>query len=337
MKLVVGVDGGSSKTVAVACDLEGTVRGFGRGAGTSPEELGFEKAAHGITDIVHQALAAAGGELGELVHGHLGLSGVDWPEDVPGMEGALRERGWECPVTIENDAFLPLRTGAPEGHGIGTAAGSGVCCGIIRPDGEKYFYGAFTDLGGGIDIGHQVLHGVLRAHDGRGEPTALTADLLAATGYRDVVELAHAVHREGKWISKRTTDPVLFACARKGDAVAIDIVTRFGKQLALCATNLIRRYGLEKENTAVVASGSLFVRTGPLLFDVFRARVLETAPRARLSLADLPPAIGAVRGALAGAGRSEPEVWDRVRATAEESGWFAHDVGAREKEDLSED
>lgn len=337
MKLVVGVDGGSTKTVAVASDLDGEVRGRGRGAGTNPEGLGFEKAAGGITDIVREALRSAGGKLEEVIHGHLGLSGIDWPEDAVGMESALAECGWKCPVTVENDAFLPLRTGAPEGHGIGTAAGGGVCCGIIRPDGEKYFYGAFTDLGGGINIGTQVVQAVLRAHDGRGRSTALTAGLLTATGHRDVVELAHALHREGKWVSKRTTDPVLFGCARKGDAVAIGIVTRFGQQLALCATNLIKRYGSEKDDTAVVASGSLFVKTGSLLFDVFRAQVLETAPRARLILAELPPAIGAVRGALGAVGQSGAEVWERVKTTAQESGWFAQDVRADEEEALSED
>ena len=253
------------------------------------------------------------------------------------MEAALAECGCRCPLTIENDAFLPLRTGAPEGYGIGAAAGSGVCCGIIRPDGEKYFYGAFTDMGGGIDIAGAVVHAVLRAEDGRGKPTALTAALLEAMGYANTVELAHALHREGKSISKRTTDPLLFGCAAQGDPVAVDIVTRFARQLALCATNLIRRYRLEKEDTAVVASGSLFVKTGPLMFDVFRTDVLNVAPRARLILADLPPAIGAVRGALAAAGRGESEVWDRVRATAQESGWFVQDVAARGKERLGED
>ena len=66
MKLVVGVDGGSTKTVAVASDLDGEVRGCGRGAGTNPEGLGFEKAAGAITDIVREALRTAGGELEEV-------------------------------------------------------------------------------------------------------------------------------------------------------------------------------------------------------------------------------------------------------------------------------
>jgi N-acetylglucosamine kinase-like BadF-type ATPase len=337
MELVIGVDGGSTKTVAVASGLDGVVRGIGRGGSSNAEGLGFEEAGRVIAEAAQQALAMASSGPGDVIHGHLGLSGIDWPEDVSHMETALRECGWACPVTIENDAFLPLRTGAPEGHGIGTAAGGGVCCGIIRPDGEKYFYGAFTDLGGGIDIGGEVLQAVLRAEDGRGKPTALTEALLGATGYESVVELAYAVHREGKWVSKRTTDPVLFGCAAKGDPAAVDVVTRFGAQLALCATNLIRRYELENEDTAVVASGSLFMKTGPLLFKLFQEEVLKVAPRARLVLTDLPPAIGAVRGALAAAGRGELEVWERVRTTARESGWFAEDIGARGKELLSGD
>jgi N-acetylglucosamine kinase-like BadF-type ATPase len=337
MALVVGVDGGSTKTVAVVSDPDGTVRGVGRGGGSNPEGMGFEEAAKVIAEVTEHAVAMTGGEPTGLVHGHLGLSGVDWPGDGPSMAEALEARGWRFPIAIENDAFLPLRACAPEGYGIGVAAGGGICCGIIRPDGETYFYGAFTDLGGGIDIAAQVLHAVLRSEDGRGESTALTPALLAATGHETVVDLAYSIHREGKYVSKRTTDPVLFGCAAKGDPAAVDIVTRFGRQLALCATNLVRRYGLQDEDPAVVSAGSLFMKTGPLLFEVFSKEVLEVAPRARLMLADLPPVIGAVRGALAAAGRGEREVWERLRETAAESGWFREDVLAAREGSLDDE
>lgn len=326
MTLVVGVDGGSTKTVAVVSSMDGTVRGVGRGGGSNSESMGYEEAARVIAEVAGQAVEMADGELAEVVHAHLGLCGMDWPEDIPNMARALRERSWAFPMEIENDAFLPLRAGAPEGHGIGVAAGGGICCGIIRPDGEKYFYGAFTDLGGGRDIREQVLHAVLRSEDGRGEPTALTPALLEATGYDTVIALAYSIHRQDRYIPKRITDRVLFGCAAQGDSVAVTIVMRFARELALCATNLIRRYGIEDEDTAVVAGGSLFMKTGPLLFETFREEVLRAAPRARLVLADLPSVIGAVRGALARAGRGERGVWQRLRETASESGWFREDV-----------
>jgi N-acetylglucosamine kinase-like BadF-type ATPase len=331
MKLVVGVDGGGTKTLAAACTLEGQVVGVGRGGGSNWEGMGADRAAGTITRATEAALADAGAHLDDLLQGHMTLGGIDWPEDVPRMETALRKVGWDCPLTIENDSFGTLRACAPEGHGIGTAPGSGVCCCIIRPDGEKYFYGAFTDLGGGMNISGQVFYAVLREEDGRGQATALTPELLKATGCDSVVDLVYAAHRKGEFVSKRVTDPILFRCAREGDPIAVDIVRGFGQELALAARTLIRRYGLEESDTVVAAAGSLFVKTGPLLFDAFREDVLKTAPRARVILADQPPALGAVRGALESAGNGTPEVWERLRESATEAGWFREDMGLTAK------
>jgi len=328
VRLVVGVDGGSSKTVAAVCSLEGELRGVGRAGGSNREVIGEERAASAITRATHDALAMAGASSGDLAHGHMSLAGIDWPEDGPLMERALRQEGWRCPLTIENDAFGTLRACSPDGCGIGIAAGSGVCCCIIRPDGEKYFYGAFTDMGGGIDIGAQVVHAVLRAHDGRGPTTMLTEALLEATGHETVLDLAYEMHRHGKHVSKSVTDPILFGCANRGDAVAIDIVTRFGRELALAANTLIRRYDLVASDPVVAAAGSLFLKTGSLLFDVFAEEVRRTTPRARLIRAEQPPVMGAVRGALEAVGLGTPEVWESVQRSAAERGWFREDIGA---------
>jgi N-acetylglucosamine kinase-like BadF-type ATPase len=325
-RLVVGVDGGNTKTVALACDLTGRAVGIGRGGSSNWEMLGAPRAAAVITDIVEQALAMAGRQRKDVLCLHMTLAGVDWPDDVPRMETALRESGWECPLGLENDSFAAIRASAPEGHGIGVTAGTGVASAIIRPDGEKYFYGAFTDLGGGIDAAAQGLRAVIRTEDGRGRPTALAPALLEATGYPTVTALVRDLHREERHIPRTILDPVLFATAAKGDPVAVEIVTRFGGELALCATNLIRRYGLTREAPAVIASGSLFMKTGPLLFDLFCREVLAAAPRARMVLSDQPPVMGAVRGALAAASRDAPEVWEELRRRVSQQGWLRADV-----------
>jgi N-acetylglucosamine kinase-like BadF-type ATPase len=211
----------------------------------------------------------------------MGLAGVDWPDDIPRMRSALAEAGLLCEISLENDSFSAVRACAPEGHGIGVTAGTGIAAGIVRPDGETYFYGGFTDMGGGGDINGRALHAVIRAEDGRGRPTSLTPALLEATGYPSVPELLYDMHRRGYHPPMRVLRPLLFDAARDGDPAAVGIVTDFGRELALCATNLVRRYGLAEEAIAVVAAGTLFVKTGPLLFDVFQQAVLAGAPPPR--------------------------------------------------------
>ncbi len=321
-KLLVGVDGGNTKTASVVCDAEGRALGYAQGGGSNWENQGESKAAAVILEAIDKALDQAGCDRNDVLHAHMGLAGMDWPEDEPRLRNTLLQAGWRADLTLENDGFLTIRAGAPEGHGLGVTAGTGICCAIIHPDGSKFVYAAFTDLGGGYDTGGEALRAVIRAEDGRGAPTALTAALLAATGYADVTDLVHAMHRRGETPSHRIVRPVLFTTAAAGDPVAVGVVTRFAAELALCATTLMRRYHLVEEDIAVVASGSLFMKTGPLLFEAFRGEVLKAAPHARLILTDHPPVMGAVRGALFACGLDQLPVWQRLNREVASKGWF---------------
>jgi N-acetylglucosamine kinase-like BadF-type ATPase len=326
MELVVGVDGGNSKTLAVVSDAAGRSLGIGRGGCGCWEGIGEQAAAQTIGEVIDQALEMAGGQRRDLMHAHMGLAGIDWPDDIPRMEGALQQAGWQCSATLENDAFLPVRACAPEGHGIGVSAGSGTAAGIIRPDGETYFYGAYTDMGGGRDIDAQMLQAAIRAEDGRGPDTALTGQLIQATGHESLRDLVYDMHRRGYYPSHHVMRPILFTTAAEGDPVACEIVGRFAGELALCATNLIGRYDLQHERPAVVAAGSLFVRTGGILFDAFREALLDEAPGAQVILADRPPVMGAFRGALHACVWDGSELWERVNEAAAEKQWFEGDT-----------
>jgi len=337
MRLIAGVDGGNTKTVALVCDLDGRVRGLGLVGSSSPEDMGFESAAAAVTEVIEQALAVASATRDEIICIHIGLAGIDWPEDGAGMREALAAAGWKCEMTLENDAFLALRGTAPDGCGIGVTVGSGTACGIIRPDGEKYFYGAFTDLGGGREIDAHTLHAVVRSEDGRGPATKLTEALLQATRHARVVDLLYAIHREQRHLPHGILRRVLFSTAAQGDPVAVRIVARFAEEMALCATNLVHRYHLEEEAVPVVAAGALFQKTGPLMFDSFRESVLKGTPKARPILTEQPPVMGAVRGALRAMGRDDPERWQQISQRAAKEEWLQKAAGAGTEEGGNEE
>ncbi|MGQ9778614.1 MAG: hypothetical protein ACUVRM_01880 [Bacillota bacterium] len=68
-----------------------------------------------------------------------------------------------------------------------------------------------------------------------------------------------------------------------------------------------------------MASGSLFTKTGPLLFTLFRRFLEAGAPRAKAVLITHQPVLGAVRRALQACGRDAPEVWAQLRRTISKS------------------
>lgn len=321
MQIVLGVDGGNTKTVALATDLDGRIRGIGRAGSSNWEAVGEREAVKALTQCVTQALQMAGVNMDSILQAHLGLAGLDWPDDERRLRQAL-EGGWPVGLNMENDAFLGVRSCSPDGRGIGVTAGTGVCACFIPISGEPFFYGAFTDLGGGIAIDEQILQAVIRAEDGRGSATAMTVPLLAAAGCVDVTELAFAITRRGLRLPSTTLRPVLFRAAEEGDPAAAAIVGGFGRELALCATNIIRRQGFKEDGPPIVASGSLFTQTGTSLFQAFQQDVLAAAPWARVVLAQHPPVLGAVRAAFEECGRFTVAAWEQVRRTIPENSWF---------------
>jgi N-acetylglucosamine kinase-like BadF-type ATPase len=315
LNCVIGVDAGTTKTDAVVANLEGRPLGAGSSGCANWEVAGETGAAAALEDAIRRALDKGGAELANVRHVHIGAAGLDWPEDEGRLRNALAAFLGNVPLSLENDSYLGARACTPAGHGITVSAGSGVCASYLGAAGEKYFYGYFGELGGGTAIDQLALHAVLRAEDGRGPKTELTASIPKATGHASVRDLLHALTREGYSLTHTIIRPSLFATAARGDSVAIDVVTTFGRELGLMATNLIMKYGLKGTAPYVVACGSLFTRTGPLLFDVFRRIVGGADDSATVRLSDRPAVVGAVRVALDACGSHTNGNWESISAS----------------------
>ncbi len=317
MKYVIGVDAGATKTEAVIADLDGQPLGAGRSGCGNWEIVGATSAAETIFEAIRIGLDRAKIDLTQVKNAHMGLAGLDWPEDEPRLRGALEHYLGGTPVTLENDAFLGTRACTAHADGIAVSAGSGVCSSYIGERGEKYSYGYFGELGGGFPIDQLALYAIVRAEDGRGPKTALTSAILKATGHESVAALLHAITREAYSLSHTAIRPPVFQTANEGDAVAIEVVSTFGRELGLLATNLIRKFELKGTSPNVVASGSLFTRTGPLLYSVFEKFVYDADPTARIKLNNRPPVAGAVRAALHTCGVTTNGSWESTSSTYE--------------------
>lgn len=314
---VIGVDAGATKTEAIVANGEGHPVGAGRSGCGNWEVVGETGAAAAIYDAIRQALVRAGVTLAQVRNAHMGLAGLDWPEDEPRLRGALAQHLGTLPMTLENDAFLGTRACSPDADGIAVSAGSGICSSYLGPDGERYVYGYFAELGGGFPIDQLALHAIIRAEDGRGPKTALTSAVLAATEQESVADLLRVLTRKAYTLSHTAVRPAVFKTAASGDPVAVMIVSTFGRELALLATNLIRKFALGGTAPFVVASGSLFTRTGPLLFDVFERAVHRADVTARVRLNRRPPVAGAVRAALQSWGVHSSADWETTSSSYE--------------------
>lgn len=321
MDLVLGVDGGNSKTFALVADTEGHLLGFGRTGGSNHETVGFAEAERRLHQVAHEALAEVGVE-GPVALGFWGLAGADVPSDFEHLYPIVARINAAERNVIKNDTVAAMGAGFTRGWGVGIISGVGFNAGGIAPDGQEIQFagmGAPTgDWGGGGDIGPEVLRLAYRGYDGRGKPTLLTERVAEALGLQSMAEVPLKI-RAGTldWQAIRDKlPPLLFEVAYEGDEAACELVTRIGEEVGITANTIIRRLGMEKLDVEVVLGGSIFKGKGPLLMDTIRARVHRVAPRARIIHPEFEPVVGAVFQALRYLGiEAGPQVRENARAT----------------------
>jgi uncharacterized phosphosugar-binding protein/N-acetylglucosamine kinase-like BadF-type ATPase len=186
----------------------------------------------------------------------------------------------------------------PTTDGIALIVGTGVAClGVNRAtgrthavDGGGYLLG---DDGGAFRIGQAGVAAVLRALDGRGPDTALTA--LAGAAFGGLDELAVALHLSDRPVNTVAHFAVeVLRVARAGDPVATRIVDAAADELATTALAAVDRTGV----TAVAAAGRLFAAERDdngdgLLLGRLRDRLAARDPRVTLAPAGGTPLDGA--------------------------------------------
>jgi N-acetylglucosamine kinase-like BadF-type ATPase len=291
--IVVGVDGGTTKTIALVADQQGQVLGAARGGGSNWTGENVEIPMAVVAATVRNALNEA-----QVTQADLGvfcLAGADWPEDHTRRVDELAKANITRQVLVKNDSFGGLRAGTHHPYGIVIAAGTGANTAVITPDGREWAYGYYQTDGGASDIARQAFVALLRGEDGRGQPTILTHLVLTKLGFPTVEAMMRA-HTTGK-ISHAdyfSLCPIVFDAAVQGDAVACEIIEKQGRILAEYATALIRRFDMQAVAFDVVLAGSVFKGRGPLLVETITQAVHRVASLANIVRAQFEPAVGSL-------------------------------------------
>jgi N-acetylglucosamine kinase-like BadF-type ATPase len=160
---VVGVDGGTTKTIALVADAQGRILGRGRRGGSNAITVDVSRPMAVVAATVGDALAHAGLRGDEVEVGLFGLAGADWPEDHKRRTLVLQEAAIVRRVIVKNDTFIGLRAGTHQPYGVVIAAGTGFNGAAIAPDGREWHFGYYADEGGAAKVGHAGVRAVLRA------------------------------------------------------------------------------------------------------------------------------------------------------------------------------
>ena len=284
--LIVGVDGGGTKTVAwlaLRDALPGQVLGRGLAGPSNPCSIGFTPAMRNLEESIEVALAEAGRRREEIVSACIGLAGISFESEGRRIPDWIRQQRLAREVIVTNDAEPILTCGAPGGWGVGLISGTGSFVLARSATGQMARVGGWGfrlgDEGSGYAIATAGLSAAARAADGRGPATVLLDRFLEhfeSQQPRQLIErvYAHDVDR----CAIADTARIVFDAAGE-DPLADQIVSDAAQSLAEMIFAARRTLALPADLPIGVAGGAILGST------LLRARFIE-----RLAACDVRPA-----------------------------------------------
>lgn len=297
MQYVVGVDGGGTKTVAVVMGEDLRVVSSATDGPANYRSVGMGPASANIANAIGKAMRDANSTLSDVSIICMCLAGFDTDLDLPVPQGAMRLLDYTGPALMENDV-VGAWAGATEAQaGVVIIAGTGSTGlgmnshgQLWRTDGWDYILG---DSGSGYQIGQAAIRAAMQALDGRGAPTLLARELKNAYGVDNAEAMRRLVDSStfGKFEIASFAAHVAKA-ASDGDPTAQRILAHAGEELAVQATTIITRLGMQDDEFPVSTVGSVFKAT-PWVTDPFHLGLIRVAPRITFRPPVHPPEIGA--------------------------------------------
>jgi len=299
--IVVGVDGGGSRTRVLVADEQGReiVSIEGGGSAVKPGEA--ERSADIIAALIRDALASS-----DMTHVTpkvvcVGVAGVGRDPERQALWQALASRDVAEEVVVHADATVALDDAFGEGPGVLLIAGTGSVAFGRGPTGNFARCGGwgpyFGDEGSGAWIGRKALSVVTAAADGREPETTLTGAILTAAEVNEVSELvAWAASASPGMLG--TLAPVVMSVAESGDLRANALLTLAVEELMLHLRTLARQLFVDERAAVPVALAGGLMGRGSALRKRLEHRLKSAVPGGQVRAEEVVPVRGAVRGAL---------------------------------------
>ncbi|HEU4565257.1 MAG TPA: BadF/BadG/BcrA/BcrD ATPase family protein [Gemmatimonadaceae bacterium] len=299
--IVIGVDGGGSRTRVWVADETGQQLGEAEGTASAVRPGRAEESAEVIAAAIRDALASCAMTHVTPKVACIGVAGVGREEMRHALWQALVAREVAEDVVVHADAAIALDDAFGDGAGILLIAGTGSVAFARGPAGQFARCGgwgpACGDEGGGAWIGRRALSVVTAAADGREPATALTGAILTAVEANELEELI-------PWAAQATPAmlaalaPVVVTVADRGDLRANALLSIAAEELVLHVRALARQLFVDERASFGVALAGGLLAPGAPLRKRLEHRLKTAVPGATVRAEPVVPVRGAVRGAL---------------------------------------
>jgi len=304
LEYLLGMDAGGTKTLCALTDINGRVVGVGRAGCGNFQASGRQAAGKQLALSIDRAVEVARIRQDQIAVAFYGISGADREKDFRIVRDLLPPMNPASRMFLENDTFIALRAGAPEGVGLGLISGTGTNAIGFNQKGERMQVGGWGspylgDFGSAHDIAAEAIARAQRGRDGRGPPTLLYDTLVAALGVEDLVDISERNYFDSHTpLDVGSLAPLVFETAREGDTVALEILRKAGREISLAALSVLRSLFLPDAEIPVVLGGSVFQRgTHGAMVSALEDAIRKEFPKVEFKILDQEPVLGAILGA----------------------------------------
>lgn len=306
--IILGIDGGGTKTVCVAAKASGEILGRGAGGPANYLSEGVETARASLRCAVEEAFRQAGTNAREVAVIAAGLAGASRARDREIMGEVLSGLVPDVPVVVEPDSVVALLGATGCRPGIIVISGTGsMAWGMDRQEKRARTGGwgfILGDEGSGYDIARRGMIACLRAYDGRGPDTVLQSLVLSVLGLETTEDLIPFLYANPSSPGRiAALYPTVLEAADSGDPVARTLIEQAADALAEMAATTASKLDFGSRPIPLATAGGVF--RGRNLRSRFQTALAQRCPAAALVEARFPPEVGAVfmgRAFLAGSG-----------------------------------
>ena len=306
MSLVLGIDGGGTKTVCVLMNDTGQVLGRGEAGASNYQSVGKQAAFCSIESAITEAIASLGTVQVEAIC--LGLAGVGRPTDIQVVQTFVQQLQstpslgviWALQpsnVVICNDAMIALVGGLGHAVGIVAIAGTGsIVLGrnakgcMKRVGGWGYILG---DSGSAYHIATSGLRAAMRAYDGCEAATSLQERFREHLNLSSLEDIIKVIYQQG-WSVKEIAAlaPIVAQEAASGDNVSLNILEDAVKELVQATQIVIDTLFSPLEVVEIVTTGGLWNGIY-LMREKFASSLVKQKPLIKVIFPRHEPAYGA--------------------------------------------
>lgn len=298
MKYIIGADGGGTKTVLAAADINGNIITRTYTGGINYNFIGVRAA----SDNFINGIKSLGIDSGDIAAIAIGDPSTDDINAAPGTSAFISSLRSGIPLSpnsslyIKSDAFMALYGLTAGEAGILMISGTGAMGMAFDSSGNIYITGGWgritEDEGSGYYIAVNALKAALRFHDGIGKPTLLYNSMIDFFGEANPRKLIYSFYENPVKLPDIAPFSVIVSkCAISGDISAINILNDAAEYLSSYTVSLIKR--INNESCKVGIYGSVLVNDS-YIRNLYTEKIIKLYPEVEITVPKIHPEYAAV-------------------------------------------